>query len=119
MVGDDLLVSIARRLEGCVRAGDTVARLGGDEFAVLLAEVSDVRDATRVAERILVELSVPFRLAGQEVYMDGEHWHRTQLHRLRAGRRRSCAMPTPPCTGRSWTSAHATRSSIRRCTSWC
>ncbi|HSK21113.1 MAG TPA: EAL domain-containing protein [Longimicrobiales bacterium] len=70
MVGDDLLVSIARRLEGCVRAGDTVARLGGDEFAVLLAEVSDVRDATRVAERILVELSVPFRLAGHEVYMD-------------------------------------------------
>ena len=70
MVGDDLLVSIARRLEGCVRAGDTVARLGGDEFAVLLSEVADVRDATRVAERILVELSVPFRLAGQEVYMN-------------------------------------------------
>jgi diguanylate cyclase (GGDEF)-like protein/PAS domain S-box-containing protein len=70
MVGDDLLVSIARRLEGCVRAGDTVARLGGDEFAVLLAEVADVRDATRVAERILLELSVPFRLAGNEVFMD-------------------------------------------------
>ncbi|MBR9991096.1 MAG: EAL domain-containing protein, partial [Gemmatimonadetes bacterium] len=70
MVGDDLLVSIARRLEGCVRAGDTVARLGGDEFAVLLAEVSDVRDATRVAERILSELSVPFRLSGHEVLMN-------------------------------------------------
>ncbi|MGH7464927.1 MAG: putative bifunctional diguanylate cyclase/phosphodiesterase, partial [Longimicrobiales bacterium] len=69
MVGDDLLVSIARRLEGCVRAGDTVARLGGDEFAVLLAEVSDVRDATRVAERIMTELSVPFRLAGHEIFM--------------------------------------------------
>jgi diguanylate cyclase (GGDEF)-like protein/PAS domain S-box-containing protein len=70
MVGDDVLVSIARRLEGCVRAGDTVARLGGDEFAVLLTEVSDVRDATRVAERILLELSVPFRLSGHEVFMD-------------------------------------------------
>jgi diguanylate cyclase (GGDEF)-like protein len=67
MVGDDLLVSIARRLEGCVRAGDTVARLGGDEFAVLLAEVPDVRDATRVAERILSELSVSFRLSGHEI----------------------------------------------------
>lgn len=70
MVGDDLLVSIARRLEGCVRAGDTVARLGGDEFAVLLAEVADIRDATRVAERILTELSVPFRLSGHELLME-------------------------------------------------
>jgi diguanylate cyclase (GGDEF)-like protein/PAS domain S-box-containing protein len=68
MIGDDLLVSIARRLEGCVRTGDTVARLGGDEFAVLLADVTDVRDATRVAERILLELSVPFRLSGHEIF---------------------------------------------------
>ena len=68
MVGDDLLVSVARRLEGCVRTGDTVARFGGDEFAVLLASVPDVRDATRVAERILLELSVPFRLSGHEIF---------------------------------------------------
>ncbi|HEX6307870.1 MAG TPA: EAL domain-containing protein [Longimicrobiales bacterium] len=68
MVGDDLLVSIARRLEGCVRTGDTVARFGGDEFAVLFGNVPDVRDATRVAERILLELSVPFRLSGYEVF---------------------------------------------------
>jgi diguanylate cyclase (GGDEF)-like protein/PAS domain S-box-containing protein len=68
MIGDDLLVSIARRLESCVRGGDTVARFGGDEFAVLLDDVTDVRDATRVAERILLELGVPFRLSGHEVF---------------------------------------------------
>ncbi|CAN5695430.1 hypothetical protein BH23GEM10_BH23GEM10_05750 [soil metagenome] len=68
MTGDELLVSIARRLEGCLRLGDTVARLGGDEFAVLLADVAHVRDATRVAERILMELSLPFHLAGHEVF---------------------------------------------------
>src|SRR5205823_1291444 len=30
--GDELLVSTARRLERCLRPGDTLARLGGDEF---------------------------------------------------------------------------------------
>jgi diguanylate cyclase (GGDEF)-like protein/PAS domain S-box-containing protein len=69
MIGDDLLVAIARRLEACVRGGDTVARLGGDEFAVLLDDVTDVRDATRVAERILLEVSVPFRLSGHDVFI--------------------------------------------------
>ncbi len=50
-VGDQLLVSTAKRLQFCLRPEDTVARLSGDEFAVLLNEVNDVRDAIRVAER--------------------------------------------------------------------
>ncbi len=62
LVGDQLLVGVARRLEGCVRAGDTVARLSGDEFAVLLDEVQDVNDVTAVAERMLHELSIAFSL---------------------------------------------------------
>jgi diguanylate cyclase (GGDEF)-like protein len=68
MVGDQLLMALARRLESCLRPGDTVARLGGDEFTVLLHNVRDVSDATRVAERIHRELSVPFALSGQEVF---------------------------------------------------
>src|SRR5215208_1583415 len=39
MVGDQLLVGIAHRLEACLRPGDTVARLGGDEFTILLADL--------------------------------------------------------------------------------
>ena len=67
-VGDQLLVAIARRLERCLRPADTVARLGGDEFTILLEDIGDVRGATRVADRIHVELVRAFRLAGQEVF---------------------------------------------------
>lgn len=66
--GDDLLISMARRLETCVRPGDTVARLGGDEFAVLLDDIVDAGDATRVADRIERELQEPFRLGDHEVF---------------------------------------------------
>jgi len=68
IIGDQLLVAVARRLEGCVRPGDTVARLGGDEFTILVDDIAEVSDATRVADRILRELQRPFNLSGQEVF---------------------------------------------------
>ena len=67
-VGDDLLVAIGHRLEACLREGDSVARLGGDEFAILLDDVRDVNDATRIADRIERELATPFMLRGHEVF---------------------------------------------------
>ena len=48
MIGDELLIGIARRLENCVRPGDTVARLGGDEFSILLDDIASVNDATQL-----------------------------------------------------------------------
>ncbi|HEU0078350.1 MAG TPA: EAL domain-containing protein [Longimicrobiaceae bacterium] len=67
-VGDDLLVGVARRLEVGLRQEDTVARLGGDEFVVLLDEVEDAGEATRVAERILAELERPFELGSYQIF---------------------------------------------------
>ncbi|HYP53293.1 MAG TPA: EAL domain-containing protein, partial [Pyrinomonadaceae bacterium] len=68
MIGDQLLVGIAHRLEACLRPGDLVARLGGDEFTVLLEDIGSVAEATAVAERLQAELSRPFSLAGREVF---------------------------------------------------
>ena len=67
--GDKLLIAIARRLKACLRSGATVARFGGDEFAILLDDVQNVSDATRVADRIQKKLAAPFNLSGQEVFV--------------------------------------------------
>jgi len=66
--GDELLVATARRLERCVRPGDTLARLGGDEFTVLLDDISCEADATGVAERIHEELAAPVDVRGYEMF---------------------------------------------------
>ena len=67
LAGDRLLASIARRLQGSVRPGDVLARLGGDEFAVLLDDLRDPTDATRVAERMQEALHMPLLSDGGEV----------------------------------------------------
>jgi diguanylate cyclase (GGDEF)-like protein/PAS domain S-box-containing protein len=66
-VGDEVLIELARRLEACVREGDTVARLGGDEFIVILADIEQTEEAWRAAERILAALRQPLLLQGQEL----------------------------------------------------
>src|SRR5262249_6013071 len=68
VLGDELLIGIAQRLQSCVRPGDTIARLGGDEFTVLVEDVADVRDAIGVAERIQNALKLPFNLEGRDVF---------------------------------------------------
>ncbi|NWG13204.1 MAG: EAL domain-containing protein, partial [Acidobacteria bacterium] len=75
--GDQLLVAVARRLERCLRSGDTLARLGrdhllarlgGDEFIILLNGLAEVGDAKIVAERLLKAISAPFEAGGREVF---------------------------------------------------
>ncbi len=81
-VGDQLLISIADRLHNGLRAGDTAARahecgdnesdnlsarLGGDEFVILLDDINEIEDATRVAERLHTLLETPHKLGIHEV----------------------------------------------------
>ena len=65
--GDQVLATVAGRLEECVRGVDTVARLGGDEFAVLLEDLSGEPEAAEVASRIVAELAAPIALPDSQV----------------------------------------------------
>ncbi len=65
--GDALLVKIAERLRGCVRADDLAARLGGDEFGILLLDDPQLSRAERIAERIISTVQAPFSINGREL----------------------------------------------------
>jgi diguanylate cyclase (GGDEF)-like protein len=69
--GDLLLQTVAARLVGTVRSGDTVARLGGDEFAVLMPAVTGVGEADRLARVLLRALQQPAELEGITVDVGG------------------------------------------------
>ncbi len=68
-VGDQLLVAIARRLEKCARPGDKVARLGGDEFVILVEDVQDGDDVTRLAESVRDTLRDAFSIEGRQIFI--------------------------------------------------
>jgi diguanylate cyclase (GGDEF)-like protein/PAS domain S-box-containing protein len=68
-MGDLLLKEAAQHLRHCVRESDTVARLGGDEFTVILGALDDPGKIERVAHSILHNLSQPFQLGLETVYI--------------------------------------------------
>ena len=70
-VGDELLVSIARRLEALKRHGDLLARTGGDEFFLLLADLpaEGMDDAVTTARRVAAALSEPVEVEGAEFHV--------------------------------------------------
>jgi diguanylate cyclase (GGDEF)-like protein/PAS domain S-box-containing protein len=64
LVGDELLVGIARRLELVTRSSDTLCRLGGDEFLYLAEGLTSTTEAEEVAKRLLAVLTDPFSFSG-------------------------------------------------------
>ncbi|MDZ7960626.1 MAG: EAL domain-containing protein [Aulosira sp. DedQUE10] len=70
LVGDELLLAIAHRLKTSLTEIDTLARLGGDEFAILLENPTDINMVIEVADNILQQLSLPFKLTRYEVFMN-------------------------------------------------
>ncbi|NIJ24497.1 diguanylate cyclase (GGDEF)-like protein [Sphingomonas japonica] len=68
--GDELLISVARRMKGALRAHDRLARTGGDEFAILMTVEDGIGDVLEVAKRIEGALASPFRLSDFEIRVE-------------------------------------------------
>jgi diguanylate cyclase (GGDEF)-like protein/PAS domain S-box-containing protein len=66
--GDDLLIQVARRLQGAVRASDTVSRLGGDEFVIILEDLND-RDIEASIHRVGEQVSGGYRVDGKDIFI--------------------------------------------------
>ena len=68
LVGDELLIAVAKILVDCSRQSDFVARLGGDEFTILLDPIQAIEEANAIAQRINDRLTVPINLQGNIVF---------------------------------------------------
>jgi diguanylate cyclase (GGDEF)-like protein/PAS domain S-box-containing protein len=60
--GDELLRIAAERMTLRLRESDTLSRVGGDEFVVVLEQVTTPADVGAVAEHLMQELTIPFKL---------------------------------------------------------
>ena len=71
VVGDSLLLTIARRLTRHLNLQDTMARIGGDQFAVLIVSESEPQHIALLSEHIRRSLRSPIRIAGKEIILTG------------------------------------------------
>jgi diguanylate cyclase len=67
-VGDELLISVARRLRDLSPPGATLVRLGGDEFAAFL-EDTDVEQALAMGERFRADLRRVYHIGGRDLFV--------------------------------------------------
>ena len=67
--GDELLASVADRLQACFREHDTVARVGGDEFAVVLENVKSPAEIERMGDRIIEAFGPGFDVRNKTVHL--------------------------------------------------
>jgi diguanylate cyclase (GGDEF)-like protein/PAS domain S-box-containing protein len=67
--GDRLLVQSAHRLRASLRPEDTIGCAGGEEFMVLVEDLKDASDITRVARRIQESLAAPMDISGHTVFV--------------------------------------------------
>ncbi|BAK64766.1 hypothetical protein SLG_00910 [Sphingobium sp. SYK-6] len=63
MAGDELIITVARRVKSVLRAGDVLARIGGNEFAIFAHVGHGLSEVLQIAERVRKAFDSPIRLS--------------------------------------------------------
>ncbi|MGH3718687.1 MAG: putative bifunctional diguanylate cyclase/phosphodiesterase [Pseudonocardiaceae bacterium] len=66
-VGDQLLKTVAARLNSCCSAGQLVARMGGDEFVIIVEDTVGEADVAALADKVLAVMAEPIRVGDHEL----------------------------------------------------
>jgi diguanylate cyclase (GGDEF)-like protein/PAS domain S-box-containing protein len=59
ILGDQLLLALAQRMQATLRKGDTLARIGGDEFVAVLVDLGQAQDCKPLLQRLLQAAGAP------------------------------------------------------------
>lgn len=70
MAGDELLITVAKRLKSSLRQGDVLARIGGNDFAIFARLNNGLSDALHIVQRIKDALASPIRLSDLQIRVD-------------------------------------------------
>ena len=68
-IGDEVLKEVTFRLLRTIRDNDTVSRLGGDEFTVILENLTEIQDASTIANKILNVLTKSIKIDEHTLYV--------------------------------------------------
>lgn len=64
--GDEVLVTLSKRMQACLEADETIARFGGDEFAAA-KRFEDMSDLTDFIQRLEACLNAEIRIDGYDI----------------------------------------------------
>ena len=67
--GDALLVKVSKRLKKVLNEENTIARIGGDEFGILLEQIQDIQDASKIAQSIIQVFKEPFVIQNNTIFI--------------------------------------------------